>query len=63
MKIEIYFDVYPWMSQGKDILPYSNPTYMSQKDKSATRYKVEVEIPDPYQVDIEIKQYATEVKE
>jgi hypothetical protein len=63
MEIKIYFDIAPWMKQGTNVVTYTDPTYMTKKDENATRYKVAVEVPDPYQVDVEIKGEAIEVTE
>lgn len=48
MKVEIYFDVFPWTRSVGEIFPYVNPP---EKLGGATRYKVVVEIPDPCKPD------------
>jgi len=49
MKVDIYFDVYPWTNNPEDISPTTRPW---EKAKDAIRYKVSVEIPDPKNPDI-----------
>lgn len=49
MNITIYFDVYPWNKVGTDIIGAT--TTPSKKDKDATRYRVDVTIPDPAKPD------------
>lgn len=58
MKIEFYFDVYPW-TKPESIYPMvQNP---SEKPRGAKRYKIEVEISDPAQPDEIITSQAIEV--
>lgn len=49
MKVDIYFDVYPYTNSPEDISPTTHPW---EKSKDATRYKVSVEIPDPRNPDV-----------
>ncbi len=58
MKIEFYFDVYPWTTGKGDIVAFTSPV---EKEPNATRYKVEVDIPDPTKPDAIIEGNAVEV--
>ena len=60
MKLSFYFDVYGYESEGMDILASTKPT---TKMDSATRYRMDVEIPDPRKPDHVVKAEAVEVKE
>jgi len=57
MKLEFYFDVYPWTNQSNlgvfTVLCWS-------KGSDCKRYKVEVEVPDPNPVDMILKADAVE---
>lgn len=60
MKVKIYFDVYPWTTGGQDIYFALIPS--STKSADATRYLVEVEIPDPAKPDVKIIAEAKEIE-
>ena len=52
MKVQIYFDVEPWMKLG-DIY-FNNPAFgLSTKSETAVRYKcvIEIDDPDDYETD------------
>lgn len=61
MKVTIYFDVYPWTNESSPntIWPTCDPTI--PKDVDVTRYKIQVEIPDPKKPDVVIDAVAEEV--
>jgi len=61
MKLEFYFDVYPWTTQSNigvfTVLCWS-------KGSDCKRYRVEVEVPDPTPVvDMILKADAVEIKD
>ena len=58
MKLSIYFDVEPWMTEPECIFPTMTP---QTKSAAATRYRVDVEIPDPAKPDTIISGEAVEV--
>ena len=59
MKFKIYFDVWPW-SKPKDLFFSAAPAH--SKPDGATRYAVEVEIPDQAKPDVVIQGSAVEEK-
>lgn len=62
MKVSIYFDVYPWTSSPEEIFPFMKVQSV-KLDDSVTRYRVDVEIPDPRQSDVVIQADAKPMKD
>lgn len=62
MKVSIYFDVYPWTSSPEEIFPFTKAQSV-KLDDSVTRYRVDVEIPDPGQPDAVIHAEAKPMKD
>jgi hypothetical protein len=56
VKISFYFDVWPW-TRAADIIAWSAP---NSKLEGATRYRVDVEIPDPESPDVVLQGEAVE---
>jgi len=50
MKLSIYLDVEPWMNEQGHFYPFTDLGRV--KAKTATRYRFDVEIPDPMQPDV-----------
>ena len=48
MKVKIYFDVFSWTTDSTSVFPTTTPGH---KADGATRYRVDVEIPDPAKPD------------
>lgn len=61
MKVSIYFDVYPWTSSTEEIFPFTKAQSV-KLDDSVTRYRVDVEIPDPARPDAVIQAEAKPMK-
>ncbi len=60
MRVSIYFDVAPWMTSPQQIFPACSQPMMKKPD-DVTRYRIDVDIPDPALVDKIIKTEAVEV--
>uniref|UniRef100_A0A6M3K8P7 Uncharacterized protein n=1 Tax=viral metagenome TaxID=1070528 RepID=A0A6M3K8P7_9ZZZZ len=59
MKATIYFDVHPWTTGPDDLLFTAQP--IRPKNPDARRFKVEIELPDLFEVDETIQTAAVEV--
>lgn len=60
MKLSFYIDIYPWTKLNDAI--YAS-TLVERKQASATRYRVDIEIPDPAKPDKIISAQPIEVTE
>lgn len=59
MKLSVYFDVFPWTTQ-ENIYFQNIP---ADKPMNGTRYRVDVEIPDPKNPDVIIEGEANEASD
>jgi len=61
MKFSIYFDIDPWMTDANSVYPCLSPA--TTKRINSTRYRIDVEIPDPHKPDVVLEGTPIAIKE